>query len=359
VPTCGPSRGDPLTDPIAIVETAYSLVGDEREWLSRLGETVRLNLDGCIAVRVQTYDATRSDLVTIRTTADCGVDERMVAAEVDMRSHVALRESEQKAMVPILRAGFVGSLRSAPAALGRAGLDEARVREFERNLEQFLRKWGHADQWWVNAQDPTGIGCLFMAPLRVHGGQHPRELHRWHCIAAHVATAFRIRRQLTARPPADGAVAPTLEAILEPNGGLRHAEEPAQGNAARTSLVSAARALDRARGPLRKRDPGEAVAIWQALVAGRWSLVDHFDSDGRRFVLAHRNDPSVPDTRGLTVRERQVLAYASLGHSNKVTGYELGLSTSTVAFHLARARAKLHLPSAAAFRGAGSKRPTK
>jgi DNA-binding CsgD family transcriptional regulator len=312
-----------------------------------------------MAVRVQTYDATRSELIAVRTTVDCGVDERMVAAEVALRSDVALRESEQKAMVPILRRGFVGSLRSAPAALGRAGLDEVRVREFERNLEHFLRKWHHADQWWVNAQDPTGIGCVFIAPLRIRAGQHPREVHRWRCIAAHVATAFRIRRQLTTRQHAEGTAAPTLEAILDPNGGLRHAERPAQGNAARTALVSAARALDRARGPLRKRDPAEAVAIWHALVAGRWSLVDHFDSDGRRFVLAHRNDASVPDARGLTVRERQVLAYAALGHSNKVTAYELGLSTSTVASHLAHARAKLRLPSAAAFGGIVSKRSTK
>ena len=77
---------------------------------------------------------------------------------------------------------------------------------------------------------------------------------------------------------------------------------------------------------------------------GRWSLLDHFDSDGRRFVVAHRNDARVADVRGLTLRERQVLAYAGLGHSNKVIAYELGLSTSTVSTHLARARKKMRLP---------------
>jgi DNA-binding NarL/FixJ family response regulator len=90
--------------------------------------------------------------------------------------------------------------------------------------------------------------------------------------------------------------------------------------------------------------------MWQAMVSGRWSLLDHFDSDGRRYVLAHRNDPQVPDARGLTLRQRQVIAYAALGHSNKVIAYELGLSASTVGCHLARARAKLALPSAAALR---------
>jgi DNA-binding CsgD family transcriptional regulator len=83
------------------------------------------------------------------------------------------------------------------------------------------------------------------------------------------------------------------------------------------------------------------MALWQAMVEGRWSLVDHFDSDGRRFVVAHRNDAAVPDMRGLTWRERQVAAYAALGHANKLIAYELGLSVGTVGQHLATARAKL------------------
>jgi DNA-binding CsgD family transcriptional regulator len=43
----------------------------------------------------------------------------------------------------------------------------------------------------------------------------------------------------------------------------------------------------------------------------------------------------------LTERERQVLAYADLGQSNKLIAYSLGLSTSTVSTLLSRARRKL------------------
>ena len=98
---------------------------------------------------------------------------------------------------------------------------------------------------------------------------------------------------------------------------------------------------------MRSRDPDRAMALWQALVVGRWSLIDHFDSDGRRFVVAHRNDVAVLDTRGLTLREQQISAHAALGHSNKVIAYELGLSVSAVGEHLARARAKLRSLSGA------------
>jgi DNA-binding CsgD family transcriptional regulator len=47
------------------------------------------------------------------------------------------------------------------------------------------------------------------------------------------------------------------------------------------------------------------------------------------------------DWTSLTLREREVLACANLGHSNKLIAFELGLATSTVAVHLSRARTKL------------------
>jgi DNA-binding CsgD family transcriptional regulator len=77
------------------------------------------------------------------------------------------------------------------------------------------------------------------------------------------------------------------------------------------------------------------------------SLIDAIQPDrisgpyGKRFLLAHRNDPATPDLRGLSPRERQVLAYFAFGHSDKAIAYELGLAPSTIATHLAHARAKL------------------
>jgi DNA-binding CsgD family transcriptional regulator len=329
-----------MIDPIAILEAAYSLVEDEQGWLTQFGETARKNSKADRWFVATTYDATRPDAVT-RATAYCGLDERVALAN----TAGVFRSVADQTHIPMFHKGFVGTLTQAPACARLAGVDEARVGQLERDIEQLLRETGLADEVWVNALDPTGMGCCFAAPLLRRGPLHPREVHQWSCLAAHVATAFRIRRQFAQRAPLTAdAAARSPEAILDPDGKLEHAAEPAQGDAARAALRESVLALDRARGPLRRRDPDQAIAIWQALVAGRWSLLDHFDSDGRRFIVAHRNDASVPDARGLTLRERQVIAYAALGHSNKVIAYELGLSTSTVGSHLARARAKLPLP---------------
>lgn len=81
--------------------------------------------------------------------------------------------------------------------------------------------------------------------------------------------------------------------------------------------------------------------IWKAMVAGRWTLVDQFESDGRRYVVAKVNSPASGAISKLSERESQVVALASLGRSNKVIAYELGLAEGTVATLLTRSRKKL------------------
>ena len=70
-------------------------------------------------------------------------------------------------------------------------------------------------------------------------------------------------------------------------------------------------------------------------------MVDWFDSDGRRFVLAIPNSPHITDPRGLSERESQIVAHAIMGHTNKMIAYRLGLSRSRVSLHLRNAMRKL------------------
>jgi len=98
----------------------------------------------------------------------------------------------------------------------------------------------------------------------------------------------------------------------------------------------------------RSRTPDAELAVdpaWEAVLAGRWSLVDRFDTDGRRYVVAYRNPPGVLDPRRLTPREEGVAALAAIGHSNKEIASQLGVTPSTVATLLASALAKLGLLS--------------
>ena len=74
---------------------------------------------------------------------------------------------------------------------------------------------------------------------------------------------------------------------------------------------------------------------------GRWSMVDWFDCDQRRYVLAIPNSPDLGDPRGLSERELQVATYAALGESGKLISYRLGVSKGTVSNALHAAMHKL------------------
>jgi DNA-binding CsgD family transcriptional regulator len=335
-------------DPIAILEAAYDLTGSEQEWIRRVVEAAWSSLEDGHGLMGWTYDVNSCDSVDVRAKTTFRTKVDILGSSLEFNQ--ALPPAVSRTVVQVYRTGFVGTMTQAPDALRVAGLGNAIADAFKGSLADFCRRCSFADALWVNAQDPTRIGFLLVAPRSGRLRPVPREVHKWQCVAAHLSAAFRVRRHVD-RWPSEAKRAPVSpEAVLRPDGKLEHAEEPAKALPARESLRRAVLAFDRARGELRRRDPEEAVAIWRALVAGRWSLVDHFDSDGRRFVVAHRNDATPPDARGLTLRERQAIAYAAIGHSNKQIAYELGLSASTVAGYLSRARAKLQLQSLAALR---------
>jgi DNA-binding NarL/FixJ family response regulator len=74
-------------------------------------------------------------------------------------------------------------------------------------------------------------------------------------------------------------------------------------------------------------------------------LVDHFDSDGKRFVIAIKNSPALLDPRGLTPGERQIAEYFGLGYPTKEIAHVFGISDSAVTNSIVRIQKKLCLSS--------------
>ena len=190
------------------------------------------------------------------------------------------------------------------------------------------------------------LTVLVVAPMRILRRPSRAERSLWSRVAAHLGAGARLRGAIAARSDA-ADISAGAEAVLSPSGKLEHGLAPATAPRMRDSLRRAAIAIDRARTRAGRADANAALDLWQGLVAGRWSLVDRFDSDGRRFLVARRNDPDVPDPRALTRRERQVLAYAAMGQPLKLIAYALGLSVSTIALYRGRAMRKLGLTSTA------------
>ena len=201
---------------------------------------------------------------------------------------------------------------------------------------QFAVRGGVFDVWMINGRNIENRGCSLFTNRRHPAPPGPDERELFIRIAAHVAAAQRLRERLRV---AD--VTARAEAIIDPDGKIQHALGAAKLGRSREALRDAVLSVDRARGKARKKDPERALSAWKGLVSARWTLIDHFESDGRRYVLAQENEPDPRSGPELSPRERQVLANAALGRSNKEIAYALGLAHSTVRVLLTRAARKL------------------
>jgi DNA-binding CsgD family transcriptional regulator len=180
----------------------------------------------------------------------------------------------------------------------------------------------------------VALGCVYDRPTKLSRSAR----RRWTRIAVHVEAGSRLRSALGTLHSGEES---RPDAILSPSGRVEHAEGEAREAGARESLRARAVAIDRARGRLRRSDPDSALETWQGLVAGRWSLVDRFESDGRRYVVAHRNPPKAARILSLTAREREVVGHRMRGHSAKLIGYTLGISPAAVSAALKSSLQKL------------------
>lgn len=125
------------------------------------------------------------------------------------------------------------------------------------------------------------------------------------------------------------------------------AREADRSGCAREVLRDAVSRIDRARACAGPGGRDATAEYWKALMAGRWSLFDRFDSDGRRFVVAVCNDARFSDPRGLTLREGQTAELIGLGRSPKQIADTLGLSVSAVTNRALWVQRKLGLGSLA------------
>jgi DNA-binding CsgD family transcriptional regulator len=309
---------------VAVIEAAYRTDESPGDWLKGVAGAVARSFGGAGGAIALSYDARRDDWIEPLGVGLHEIDEAL-ARSLFLSSVPAATPEDQLELVKTVRSVGFGSFRDQILpripALGAA-----------------LSAFGVEDLVCVNATDPTYFGCVVCVPAR-HRTISPRLATLWRRLGAHIAAGNRLRRALATLgggpvPPIDRA-----EAILASPERVEHAVGAAAPRAAREALKNALARIDRARSA--REDEFHSVELWKGLVSGRWSIVEHFETDGRRYYLAYRNDPELAADRALTRREKQVLSYAMLGHSNKLIAYSLGLSVSSVGTHLARARRKL------------------
>jgi DNA-binding CsgD family transcriptional regulator len=309
-------------DLLGILEAGYAVDSAEKPWLDRLLAAARPSLDEGLGAFAFSYNAPQPQSFELRCLASTGFPDALLERLPMVMGQMPTR--------------FIENARNdKPCTVA------SEIPGFEdfTAVSEHLHPIGAYDVFGVNVLDPTGTGCYLGAPLPRTGTLTRSRRATWSRIAAHVAAAFRIQRRFTPERPGENLR--RAEAILDAKGKVHHAAGPAELTSARHALREATVAMERARTKLRDSAPERALDEWKGLVAARWSLVEHFESDGKRYILACQNDPEVAGPSLLSQREQQVLAFAALGHHTKLIAYELGISDSTVRVLMSRATAKL------------------
>ncbi|MDZ7793517.1 MAG: helix-turn-helix transcriptional regulator [Spirochaetia bacterium] len=205
-------------------------------------------------------------------------------------------------------------------------------------VEQSIEPLGFQDIWGVCSMNPDAVGIVFAVPLLEREAVRDVDRRAWTKVGVHIAAAHRLQRRLRRNPGFEDA-----EGIFRADGREVQLGGPAIDE--RDALSRFIRTVDRARAHDYRSGEDSTLDVWEGLLRGRWSLVDHIDSDGAHYLLAIRNDPDAEAPHTLSRREAQVASYAAQGHMNKEIAYELGLAASTVASHLSKALIKLKLGS--------------
>jgi DNA-binding CsgD family transcriptional regulator len=299
-------------DFVTVVEAAYRLDLDDREWLSVLANAAQPLLDRGFGVIGYDYDFSHEP-ERIGPVANAGLVDG--ALEAGFKYHLSRSKEERLRFYrsgPCITVHEIYAEEAPPAPTGTEDLARLRIK----------------DSLAIVANDPGDVGTMLLAPDVELVQIEPRSRNLWSYVAAHIAAGRRLRRRL---PDGPGVSFEHAEAILDTRGQVVHAGDGAKDKLQREALREAAVAIDAARGALRREEPEAALSLWRALVRGTWTLVDQFDQDGRRFVIALRNAPSATRARAtLTPLERSIVGLLSSGHSNKIVAYELGISPSTV-----------------------------
>lgn len=303
-----------------MVEAAYELDGDRNAWLERISARAAPELDRGAGVIAYIADS--------RTMALTSLGSRFVTPEL-----LAVLQKLNDVAPASVKDGFRDVSRGFYA-----------VHDEFRHQAELLAFWakevkplGFADGVGVHA--PAGADTLTLwAPSPQREETAARVKTMWTRVGAHLSAGLRLRGALGERHAEENA-----EAIVDVEGRVKHAVGAAEMRGARWALREAVRSIERARGPLRRRDPNAALALWTGLVHGRWTLVDYWDHDGRRFFAAHANAPTFEDPRRLREREIAALTLTSEGATPKEVAYALGISHSNARAVLASGVRKLGL----------------
>ena len=305
-------------DYLGIVEAAYGAAATEADWLRAIALAAAPAVDEGLGAWAVRFDARKG--IELPVVANAGVPPELWRGLAEMR----------RVLTPAQVRLVYGT---DPPVTTMSWL----LRGIDLSSELWERHifcHGAKSLLAIRAGDPSRTGVVIGVPLtRSNLGPGPRTRAALAAVARHLSAAWKVKKE--------GAESWTnAVALLGARGKIAHLAAGPVPPGLRPLLARAAGARAQANvegGPLR------AFALRDEIVGQRWSVVERIDSDGKVFLVVRRAPAGTLDPTRLSDRERRVARSAASGQTNKAIAADLGVSSVTVAEHLARAMRKLHL----------------
>jgi len=296
------------------LQACYSFSASAEGWLHGLAISANAALGQDLGALAVQFDASNPNRVTVRAAASTRRIQGLHSLVDDALSGLD-RDYVQESLGKMVA---TANSNRGPAQSG---------------ITDYMAKVGARDMVALTAADPSGLGVLVLVHQSSACTLEASEFATLARLAMHISSASQLRSE-----ESDASEA----AVFRPDGHLVRADDDAlEGDsvAALRRAVLATSALRSNRGTAES-----ALERLTSRVDAQWTVVSRFIEGSDEFVVARRNRPPVlqaPGMDALSIREREVVSFLALGHSQKAIAYELGLSPSTVRVLIARARLKL------------------
>lgn len=210
-------------------------------------------------------------------------------------------------------------LETASEAHGLGG-DLARQPAFREHAHPV----GIMDFLALKVTSPCGrIGCVVGAPLSAIADTSSYDKTPWRLLAKHMSSGLGLQGNAEDGPLGSSGA----PAVFAPDGRLQHVAPAANEPDCLETLRRAV--LDRERARCARTDPADAIEYLDGSLT-RFALIDRFDRDGKRFVVACAPHGVGSAIDALPPRLRQIARLlVTSGDSRKQLADALGISIHT------------------------------
>ncbi|AKU99185.1 hypothetical protein AKJ09_05849 [Labilithrix luteola] len=304
-------------DLVAVLEAAYADRDDEKAWAEDLVRSTQHLFPRAtgVGLHIIEHDADFTHLEIHRPVAFGGA-QGLAAVTSEVASLVGPNTSRR----------YYSPDRLATTHSEIDMTVDARSREL---LAKYRKAAGFTDALGLKGEAEPGLKFVVYMTFDERVSIERAEREHLSRVALHLESAVRLRY----RPE-------TMRAVISPDGVVHHLTD---GALRASELEQRVALIESARKKSARNDPA-SIAVWEALLEGRVSLVERTIS-GKRYYLLVDNPPARCGVRELTQREVGVVRMAARGLPSKLLSYGLGLSPQTISRTLSSAANKIGLSS--------------